>query len=69
MRPGWRESRSRGPLTETAATIFPEGERTGAETEATPCSRSPTDCAQPRRRMPDRAAADRLSESLRRSAE
>ena len=32
--------------------ILPPGERTGADTEATPCSRSPTDCAQPRRRMP-----------------
>ncbi len=38
--------------------ILPLGERTGAETEATPCSRSPTDCAQPRRRMPDSAAAE-----------
>ena len=35
--------------------ILPLGERTGADTEATPCSRSPTDCAQPRRRMPDSA--------------
>ena len=28
--------------------ILPLGERTGAETEATPCSRSPTDWAHPR---------------------
>ena len=38
--------------------ILPLGARTGAETEATPCSRSPTDCAQPRRRMPDSAVAE-----------
>ncbi len=58
MRPGWRESRSSGPDTETAAMILPEGERIGADTEATPCSRSPTDWAQPRRRMPARAVAE-----------
>ena len=45
------------PRTETAAMTLPPG-RTGAETDATPCSRSPTDCAQPRRRMPDGAAAE-----------
>ena len=39
-----------GPETLTAAMIFPEGESTGAETEATPGSRSATDCAHPRRR-------------------
>ena len=38
--------------------ILPPGERIGAETDATPCSRSPTDCAQPRRRIPERAAAE-----------
>src|SRR3954447_3365849 len=38
--------------------ILPLGERTGAETEATPCSRSPIDWAQPRRRMPARAVAE-----------
>ena len=37
---GSRESRSSGPDTDTAAMILPLGERTGAETEATPCSRS-----------------------------
>ena len=37
---------------------MPPGERTGADTEATPCSRSPTDCAKPRRRTPDSAAAE-----------
>ena len=41
--------------------ILPPGERTGAETEATPCSRSPTDCAQPRRRMPESAAAEKAA--------
>ena len=61
MRPGWRERRSSGPLTDTAATILPLGERTGADTDATPCSRSPTDCAQPRRRMPDSAAAEKAA--------
>ncbi len=54
-------SRSSGPETETAAMILPEGERTGAETEATPCSRSPIDCAQPRRRMPDSAVAEKAA--------
>ena len=58
IRPGCRESRSSGPETETAARILPPGERTGADTEATPCSRSPTDCAQPRRRIPDSTAAE-----------
>ena len=58
MRPGWRVSRSSGPETDTAAMILPEGERTGADTEATPASRSPTDWAQPRRRMPASAVAE-----------
>ena len=62
IRPGWRESRSIGPDTDTAAMTLPEGERTGAETDATPCSRSPTLCAQPRRRTPASAAA--LNEAL-----
>ena len=48
--PGRRPIRSTGPDTETAAITSPAGERTGAETEATPASRSATDCAQPRRR-------------------
>ena len=51
IRPGWRVRRSSGPETETAAITLPEGERTGADTEATPASRSPTDCAQPRLRI------------------
>ena len=38
--------------------ILPEGDRIGADTEATPCSRSPTDCAHPRRRMPASAVAE-----------
>ena len=54
MRPGCRDIRSSGPDTDTAAITLPEGERIGADTEATPCSRSPTLCAQPRRRMPAR---------------
>src|SRR3954451_10910707 len=58
MRPGWRDSRSSGPDTETAAITLPLGERTGADTEATPCSRSPMDWAQPRRRIPDSAVAE-----------
>src|SRR4051794_9564347 len=61
MRPGCRESRSIGPETDTAAITLAEGERTGAETEATPCSRSPTLCAQPRRRTPASAAALKLA--------
>ena len=46
-RPGWRESRSRGPEIETAAMTRPLGPRTGADTEATPGSRSARDWAQP----------------------
>ena len=57
IRPGWRVSRSIGPETETAATTRFEGPRTGAETEATPGSRSPIDWAQPRRRTPESAVA------------
>src|SRR3712207_5220989 len=38
-RPGWRDRRSIGPDTLTAAMTLPEGERTGAETDATPASR------------------------------
>ena len=52
MRPGERVSRSIGPDTDTAATTRPDGPRTGADTDATPGSRSPTLCAQPRRRTP-----------------
>jgi hypothetical protein len=55
QRPGWRESRSIGPEIDTAAMTRPDGPRTGAETEATPGSRSPTLCAQPRRRTADSA--------------
>ena len=60
-RPGWRESRSIGPEIDTAATTRPDGPRTGAETEATPGSRSPTLCAQPRRRTAERAVALNLA--------
>lgn len=58
MRPGCLVSLSKGPETETAATTLPDGERTGAETDATPVSRSPTDCAHPRRRMAESAVAE-----------
>src|SRR4051794_14450851 len=57
IRPGVRDSRSIGPLTLTAATTLPPGPRTGAETEATPASRSATLWAQPRRRTPARIVA------------
>src|SRR5689334_627363 len=50
MRPGERVSRSIGPDTETAAITRPPGPRTGADTEATPGSRSAAVAAQPRRR-------------------
>src|SRR5699024_8778661 len=48
--PGRRPMRSTGPETEIAATTAPVVSRTGAEIEATPASRSATDCAHPRRR-------------------
>ena len=46
-----------GPEIDTAATTRPDGPRTGAETDATPGSRSPTLCAHPRRRTTDSAVA------------
>ena len=46
-----------GPETDTAATTKPVALRTGAETEVTPGSRSPTDCAQPRRRTSESIVA------------
>src|SRR6478609_9377806 len=49
--------RSIGPEMDTAATTRPEGLRTGADTEATPSSRSPTLCAHPRRRTPESVVA------------
>src|SRR6185437_11914963 len=60
-RPGDRVSRSIGPDTDTAAMIFPPGPRTGADTEATPASRSATLAAQPRLRTWARAAAVNLA--------
>ena len=48
--PGERPSRSIGPEIETAATTRRPRPKTGADTEATPASRWPTDWAQPRRR-------------------
>ena len=56
-RPGMRVSRSIGPEIETAAIIFPLAPRIGALTDATPGSRSPSDCAQPRLRTPDKSVA------------
>ena len=56
-RPGWRPMRSMGPEIDRAARTRPDGPRTGAETEATPGSRSPTDCAQPRRRTSESIVA------------
>src|SRR3954464_3548081 len=41
-RPGWRVNRSRGPETDTAATTVPSAANTGADTDATPPSRSAT---------------------------
>src|SRR5207302_7930102 len=49
-RPGERVSRSIGPDTETAASTRPAGPRTGADTVATPGSRSAAVATQPRRR-------------------
>jgi hypothetical protein len=48
-----------GPETLTAAMTLPAGERTGADTDATPASRSATDWAQPRRRTVDSATAEK----------
>src|SRR5499427_9778553 len=48
--PGERVSRSIGPDTDAAAITFPPCPRTGADTDATPGSRSATLAAQPRRR-------------------
>ena len=39
-----------GPEMDSAATTSPVPSRTGADTDATPASRCPTDWAQPRRR-------------------
>src|ERR1700726_1045815 len=50
--PGDRVSRSIGPDTEMAASTLPPVPRTGAETEATPSSRSAALADQPRRRTP-----------------
>src|SRR5579863_1679225 len=60
-RPGERVRRSMGPETETAATTRPPGPRTGADTDATPASRSATLAAQPRRRTWASAAAVNLA--------
>src|SRR3954462_15992954 len=48
-RPGCRVNRSRGPETDTAATTVPSAANTGADTDATPVSRSATLSAQPQR--------------------
>lgn len=52
--PGRRPIRSIGPETDTAATTAPRASRTGAETLATPGSRSAALCAQPRLRTSTR---------------
>ena len=59
-RPGDRVSRSIGPETETAASTCRPRARTGAETEATPGSRSAALAAQPRRRTPASVVAVNL---------
>src|SRR5579875_3369329 len=56
-RPGDRVSRSIGPDTDSAATTRPLASRTGADTEATPASRSATLAAHPRRRTVANMAA------------
>ena len=56
-RPGWRPMRSMGPEIDTAAMTLPLAPRTGAETLATPGSRSPTDWAHPRRRTAESMVA------------
>src|SRR4029077_8371322 len=53
--PGRRPIRSIGPDTDTAAITAPRPSRTGAETLATPASRSAALCAQPRLRTSARA--------------
>src|SRR5256885_15923005 len=50
IRPGDLVRRSIGPDTETAASTRPPGPRTGADTDATPGSRSAAVAAQPRLR-------------------
>ena len=58
--PGRRPIRSTGPDTDTAATTVPAASRTGADTLATPASRSATLCAHPRRRTSsERALGER----------
>src|SRR5699024_11304251 len=56
-----RYSRSIGPETETAATTFPEVDRTQDDTEAIPDSRSATLCAHPRRRTLASVAAEKAA--------
>ena len=62
-RPGERVRRSSGPLTDTAATTPPSGPRTGADTDATPCSRSATLEAHPRRRTSARTRGVKAADS------
>ena len=56
-RPGCLPIRSSGPDTLTAPSSAPSGPSTGADTDATPCSRSATECAHPRRRTSARVRA------------
>src|SRR5215468_2902775 len=60
-RPGERVSRSIGPDTDVAAITFPPCPRTGADTDATPGSRSATLAAHPRRRTWASAVAVNLA--------
>ena len=63
---GRRPSRSTGPETETAPSTAPEPSRTGADSDATPGSRSAMLCAQPRRRTSSSVRAVKLAEGSRR---
>ena len=58
---GRRPSRSTGPEIETAPSTAPAPSRTGADSEATPGSRSATLCAQPRRRTSSSVRAVKLA--------
>ena len=63
---GRRPSRSTGPEIETAPSTAPVASRTGADSEATPGSRSATLCAQPRRRTSSSVRAVKLADGQQR---
>jgi hypothetical protein len=67
-RPGVRVNLSIGPDTEIAAMTAPSASRTGADTEATPASRSPTLAAHPRLRTPDSTDAENAASCMNRAA-